>query len=263
MDNDEPVQPPKSEPISPDWVHESIDEPETTGVDLPEDLVAQTDDLAPDIEGEQVEFEPVNLGEMPGEVSDNEMDLPGTHDTLIEEIIDLEQPAEGEVLEPVDEGIMAVEPVDQLPKEVAIELPDAGERPVVFEDHTDTVEVSEPVESESREDLMQAEEVVDEPTDRVKISPVIETEEKLAEDVKAGDLSWLRFDEQDSVDPEQPVQNKEQQSSPENHEKRFMGMTAVQRFFFFLFLLIVIVILGTLFLALAGKIALSFLRGLF
>jgi len=263
MDNDEPVQPPKSEPISPDWVHESIDEPETPGVDLPEDLVAQADDLAPDIEGEKVEFEPVNLGELPAEVAFEELDLPEVHDSLVEEIIELEPPAEGEVFEPLNEGLFEVEAVDELPTKLELEIQDEGEQPADFEDHTNPVEVSEPVESESREDLMVSEEVVDEPTDRVKISPVVGAEEKLAEEIKAGDLSWLRFDEQDEVDIDQPVQQEEQQASPENHEKRFMGMTAVQRFFVFLFLLIVIVILGTLFLALAGKIALPFLRGLF
>ena len=42
-------------------------------------------------------------------------------------------------------------------------------------------------------------------------------------------------------------------------EKRFMGMTAMQRFVATLFLLIVVLILGTFFLLLTGKIALPFL----
>lgn len=45
-------------------------------------------------------------------------------------------------------------------------------------------------------------------------------------------------------------------------EKRFLGMSPLQRFIFFLFLLIVLVILGTLFLALSGKISLPFLMQL-
>ncbi len=45
--------------------------------------------------------------------------------------------------------------------------------------------------------------------------------------------------------------------------RRFLGMGAGQRFFFFLFMLIIVVVLGTLFLALSGKVSLQFLMGLF
>ena len=42
-------------------------------------------------------------------------------------------------------------------------------------------------------------------------------------------------------------------------ERRFMGMTALQRFIATLFLLIVVLVLGTFFLLLTGKIVLPFL----
>jgi len=98
----------------------------------------------------------------------------------------------------------------------------------------------------------------DEITDKIKIFRPIEKEVVSAfPEQPAVPLPALVITPEPEVDPDIPfeVAYRSQYKAP---EKRFLGMTAGQRFFFFLLLLIFLVILGALFLALSGKIAIPF-----
>lgn len=262
MDQDESTEPKKTEPISTGWVHESMDQP---AEDEPTFEIIDPGLDQPGSLAEKVDFEPIDLGDGTEPVIVSSTDEPEFHDTIVDEMIDHEENALGEVLDETEGQPVDLEADDQL--SVASQLePEESEM--------DVASILEEVKNLDRVDSNDSDEelptwleaTLDEPapipdneiTDKIQVFPSIK-EEAVVEHPQ-------QYDDEPPVFPAPPetgnahdipveVAYRSQHRTP---EKRFLGMTAVQRFFFFLLLLIFLVILGALFLVLSGRITLPF-----
>jgi hypothetical protein len=265
MDQDESTEPKKTEPISPDWVHESMDQPEE---DEPIFEITDTGLIQSESLAEKVDFEPIDLGDGAEPVVVPSTDEPEFRDAIVDEMIDHEEGAIGEVLDGVDEQLPIMENIDQ-PSLVDQVEPDASavDAASIFEEVKNLEQVERKDSEEELPTWLEA--TLDEPTlihddeitDKIKVFRSIEKEvvsEHLEQPVVP--LPAVAIAPEPEVAPDIPVEEayRSQHKTP---EKRFLGMTAVQRFFFFLLLLIFLVILGAMFLVLSGKISLPFLAG--
>lgn len=266
MDQNESTEPKKTEPISPDWIHESMDQPEADEpiFEIIDPGLDQTGSLA-----EKADFEQIDLGDGTEPVAVPSTAEPEFQDAIVDEMIDHEENAIGEVMDEVEEQPVVIEGDDQLQVVDQVE-PEASAMDVasIF------VEVKnlERVERKDSEEALPTwlEATLDEPTpihddeitDKIKIFRSIEKEE-VSEPLEqpVTPLPAAAIAPEPEVDLDIPVEEayRSQHKPP---EKRFLGMTAVQRFFFFLLLLIFLVILGKLFLVFSGRISLPFLAGL-
>lgn len=263
MDQDEATEPKKTEPISPDWVHESMDQPgeDEPAFEIIDPGLDQSGSLA-----EKVDFEQIDLGDDAESVAVPSTDEPEFQDAIVDEMIVHEEDAIGEVLDEVDEQPVAMEADDQLSVVDQVET-EASEMDVasIFEEVKNLERVDRKDSDEELPTWLEA--TLDEPTpihddeitDKIKVFRSIEKEvvSELPEQ-PAEPLPAAVIEPEPEVAPDIPVEEayRSQHKMP---EKRFLGMTAIQRFFFFLLLLIFLVILGALFLVLSGRIALPFL----
>ena len=259
MDQDESTEPKKIEPISPDWVHESMDQP---GEDEPFFEITDHVSGQPEPPAEKVDFEQVDLGDGSEPVAEQLTDEPEFQDAIVDEMTDNEEGAPGEIQDMVDEPV-AMEDLDHLAVADQGE-PEPSEIDVasIYEE----VRNLEPEEKKDNEDAIPTwlEATLDEPkpdhvdeiTDKIKLFPSIEkvTVSEPPEET-ATPVPALPLVPEEDIDIPVEEAYRSQHKVP---ERRFLGMTAIQRFFFFLLLLIFLVILGVLFLVLSGKIAIPF-----
>jgi len=210
----------------------------------------------------EVDFEQIDLGNGVESVSEPLPGEPDFQDAIVDEMIDHEQDAIGEVLDVADEPLVADDPGnllvdDQVESEgLAITQASAAEAVENIEE-VKIKESEEPLPTWLEATLDEPMPIPDEEiTDKIKLFPSIEkvtVSEPPEETVTP--LPALPFVPEEDIDIPVEEAYRSQHKTP---EKRFLGMTAVQRFFFFLLLLIFLVILGALFLALSGKIAIPF-----
>jgi hypothetical protein len=266
MDQDESTEPKKTEPISPDWVHESMDQPEE------DDPIFEITDPGLDQPGplaEKADFEQIDLGDGTEPVAVPSTDEPEFQDAIVDEMIDHEEGAIGEVMDEVDEQPVVMENSDQ-PSVVDEVKPETSAMDVasIFAEVKNLERVDRKDSEEALPTWLEA--TLDEPapiqkdeiTDKIKVFRSIEkpgVTESLEQTVTPLPAMAIAPEPVEDPDISFEVAYRSQHKTP---EKRFLGMTAVQRFFFFLLLLIFLVVLGTLFLILSGRISLPFLAGL-
>jgi len=257
MDQDESTEPKKIEPISPDWVHESIIAPGETDQfnEITDPVIIQ-----PEPPAEKVDFEQVDLGNSVEPVAEPLPGEPIFQDAIVDEMIDHDPDAIGEVLDGADEPLVAEDlgnllVDDQVETEgLAIDMASAAVENIA---EVKIKESEEPLPTWLEATLDEPKPIFDEEiTDKIKLFPSIEkvTVSEPPEEILTP-VPALPLVPEEDIDIPVEEAYRSQHRAP---EKRFLGMTAIQRFFFFLLFLIFLVILGALFLVLSGKIAIPF-----
>ena len=126
---------------------------------------------------------------------------------------------------------------------------------------TDRVVLRTPLPGDEYTPEVEISPVVDEITDQVRLIPV--TEDENTGSTPSGETAPVATHSKPASADVALGFDEIEASQQQKHVKQFMGMSAVQRFFFFLFLLVIVVVLGSLFLALSGRVSFPFLMNLF